>query len=64
MLASEMRDAIRKSVLCWLATADAQGRPKVSPKEIFAALDDKHIVITHIASPQSVRNIQQNRTSA
>jgi predicted pyridoxine 5'-phosphate oxidase superfamily flavin-nucleotide-binding protein len=38
---------IHRSVLCWIATADAQGQPNVSPKEVFA-------------SPISVKNIQQN----
>ena len=47
-------------VLCWLATVDAQGQPHVSPKEVFAVFDEQHLVIAHIASPISVRNIQQN----
>ena len=47
-------------VLCWLATADAEGQPNVSPKEVFAVVDERHLVIAHIASPISVRNIQQN----
>jgi len=51
---------IHRSVLCWLATVDAHGQPNVSPKEVFAAFDEQHLVIAHIASPISVRNIQQN----
>ena len=51
---------IHRTVLCWLATVDAQGQPNVSPKEVFAAFDENHLVIAHIASPISVRNIQQN----
>jgi predicted pyridoxine 5'-phosphate oxidase superfamily flavin-nucleotide-binding protein len=47
-------------VLCWLATVDAQGQPNVSPKEVFAALDEQHLVIAHIASPTSVKNMLQN----
>jgi len=53
-------DFIHRTVLCWLATVDAQGQPNVSPKEVFAAFDENHLVIAHIASPISVRNIQQN----
>lgn len=30
-----LRAAIETSVLCWLATVDADGQPNVSPKEIF-----------------------------
>jgi len=51
---------IHRTVLCWLATVDAQGQPNGSPKEVFAAFDENHLVIAHIASPISVRNIQQN----
>ena len=47
-------------VLCWLATVDEQGQPNVSPKEVFAVLDKQYLLIAHIASPQSVRNIQHN----
>ena len=47
-------------MLCWLGTADGDGQPNVSPKEVFAFVDERHLVIAHIASPISVRNIQQN----
>ncbi len=47
-------------MLCWLATVDAQGQPHVSPKEVFAAFDEQHVVIAHIASPTSVKNVLQN----
>ena len=58
-LTAEMRDHIERSVLCWLATVDPEGRPSVSPKEVFAA-DGDDVVIAHIASPSSVRNIEAN----
>ena len=49
-----------QSVLCWLATVDDLGQANVSPKEIFAIVDDEHIVIANIASPHSARNIRTN----
>lgn len=49
----------RSSVLCWLATVDAQGQPNVSPKEVWAIADDQHVVVANIASPISIRNIAQ-----
>jgi uncharacterized protein len=55
-----LRVDIAGSVLCWLATADASGRPNASPKEIFAALGDDRLVIADIASPVSVANITVN----
>ncbi|MEL6613834.1 MAG: pyridoxamine 5'-phosphate oxidase family protein [Bacteroidota bacterium] len=60
MLTPEILDAIDRSVLCWLATADANGVPNVSPKEAFAAHDERSLLIAQIASPQSVRNIEVN----
>jgi predicted pyridoxine 5'-phosphate oxidase superfamily flavin-nucleotide-binding protein len=47
-------------VLCWLATVDAKGQPNVSPKEVWAIADDQHVVVAHIASPTSARNIAQH----
>ncbi len=55
-----IREAARRSVLCWLATVDAEGQPNVSPKEVWAIADDQHVVVAHIASPISARNIAQH----
>ncbi|MEO1094285.1 MAG: pyridoxamine 5'-phosphate oxidase family protein [Cyanobacteria bacterium J06638_28] len=60
MLSDEVLRYIDQSVLCWLATVDTDGWPTVSPKEVFAALDDTHIIIANIASPGSVRNIRMH----
>jgi predicted pyridoxine 5'-phosphate oxidase superfamily flavin-nucleotide-binding protein len=57
VLTDAVRQAARSSVLCWLATVDAQGQPNVSPKEVWAIADDQHVVVANIASPVSVRNI-------
>jgi predicted pyridoxine 5'-phosphate oxidase superfamily flavin-nucleotide-binding protein len=51
--------AAQRSVLCWLATVDAQGQPNVSPKEVWAIADDQHVVVADIASPVTARNIAQ-----
>ena len=58
-LTEDMRRTIDDGVLAWLATVDADGQPNVSPKEVFAA-HGNDIVIAHIASPRSVRNIRAN----
>lgn len=60
MLPPELHESAARSVLCWLATVDAGGQPNVSPKEIFAVVDAEHLVIANIASPTSVRNVEQN----
>ena len=59
LLNESVREAARRSVLCWLATVDGHGLPNVSPKEVWAIADDAHVVVANIASPQSVRNIAQ-----
>lgn len=59
LLPEAVRDVARRSVLCWLATVDAQGRPNVSPKEVWAMVDDRHVVVANIASPETARNIAQ-----
>lgn len=60
MLTTDIRQYIDRSVLCWLATADAQGQPNVSPKEIFTHHGSDRFLIAQIASPQSARNIRVN----
>lgn len=52
--------AMRRSVLCWLATVDAEGWPSVSPKEVFAPFDASRLVIANIASPGSARNVARS----
>jgi predicted pyridoxine 5'-phosphate oxidase superfamily flavin-nucleotide-binding protein len=59
-LSLEFRKYIKKSVLCWLATASAENIPNVSPKEIFNLYANDNIIVANIASPQTVRNIKQN----
>ena len=59
LLNKPVREAARRSVLCWLATVDADGQPNVSPKEVWAISDEQHVVVANIASSMSVRNIAQ-----
>jgi predicted pyridoxine 5'-phosphate oxidase superfamily flavin-nucleotide-binding protein len=60
LLNYSVREAASRSVLCWLATVDAEGQPNVSPKEVWAIADEQHVVVAHIASPISARNIAQH----
>jgi predicted pyridoxine 5'-phosphate oxidase superfamily flavin-nucleotide-binding protein len=53
-----VRDDAAASVLCWFATVSPDGSPNVSPKEVFAALDDRTLVVADIASPVTVRNLR------
>lgn len=64
MAAHHLNDAVRldinNSVLCWLASVDADGMPNVSPKQTFLPYGDDLILIGEIASPVSLANIQSN----
>ena len=60
MFTDEVFSWIDRSVLCWLATVNADGMPNVSPKETFAAHGSDTLLIANIASPNSVRNILAN----
>ncbi|MBS9461329.1 pyridoxamine 5'-phosphate oxidase family protein [Flagellimonas sp. 389] len=59
-LTKEIKESINKSVLCWLATVSTKNIPNVSPKEIFRYYGTNKIIIANIASPQTIKNIQQN----
>lgn len=60
MITTDVTKYIDQSVLCWLATSDMDNFPNVSPKEVFTWHDDNTLLIAHIASPNSVRNIRSN----
>jgi uncharacterized protein len=60
MLTEEVKTYLERSVLCWLATISEDGTPNASPKEIFVPEGDDHVLIAHVASPKSVRNIRTN----
>jgi len=59
-LTTEIKAYINKCVLCWLATVSTENIPNVSPKEIFHYYGTDKIIVANIASPQTVRNIEQN----
>lgn len=60
MLTPDVIHYIDSSVLCWLATASQDGLPNVSPKEVFTYYKGDSVIIANIASPQTVKNINQN----
>ena len=60
LIDNEVVESIEASVLCWLATVGEDGSPNVSPKEAFTHDGNGRLLIAHIASPQSVKNIESN----
>ena len=61
ILTTSIKESIDSCVLCWLATSSAKEVPNVSPKEIFTHYGDDQIIIANIASPQTIKNIKQNK---
>jgi hypothetical protein len=45
--------------LCWLATVSPENVPNVSPEEVFNYYGTDKIIIAKIASPESVKNMNQ-----
>lgn len=60
LLDDAVLSAMKRSVLCWLATVGPDGCPNVSPKEIFCAYGPRTLLIANIASPGSAGNIAHN----
>ena len=60
-LTAAIKESIDNSVLCWLATSSVENVPNVSPKEIFSYFENDSIIVANIASPQTVRNLKQNK---
>jgi len=63
MLNEKVKKSIDDSILCWLATSNKIGQPNVSPKEIFTYHDDV-ILVANISSPNTIKNIQENKQIA
>ena len=51
---------IEEQRLGFVATADLDGTPNVSPKGTFIVLDDKRIAFGEIRSPGTIRNLRAN----
>ncbi|CAN0601826.1 unnamed protein product, partial [Ectocarpus sp. 12 AP-2014] len=60
-ITDHIKDSMNESVLCWLATASIDLVPNVSPKEIFSFFKYDVVIVANIASPQTVKNIRQNK---
>jgi predicted pyridoxine 5'-phosphate oxidase superfamily flavin-nucleotide-binding protein len=55
-----MKRIIREQRLGFVATADPDGTPNVSPKGTFVVLDDQTIAFGEIRSPGTIRNLRAN----
>ena len=60
MLTPDMKRIIQEQRLGFVATADREGKPNVSPKGTFVVLDDETIAFGEIRSPGTIRNLRIN----
>ena len=60
VLSDEAKSLIAEHRPSFIATADENGRPNVSPKGSFQVLDDEHVLFADVQSPRTVANLRQN----
>jgi uncharacterized protein len=60
ILTEEMKDAVRRQRLGYVATVCPDGTPNLSPKGTTTVWDDEHLVFADIRSPGTVENLQRN----
>jgi hypothetical protein len=57
MLTPELRKIIESYPLGFVASANEDGTPNLSPKGTFVILDDRHLAFGYIRSPQTLANL-------
>src|ERR1700746_3232534 len=60
MLTADMKRIVEEQRLGFVATADPDGTPNLSPKSTFAVLDDATLAFGEICSPGTLRNLRFN----
>ncbi len=60
MLTDEMRRLIEEQRLGFVATANPDGSPNLSPKATFVAVDSHTIGFAEIRSPRTLANVQRD----
>jgi predicted pyridoxine 5'-phosphate oxidase superfamily flavin-nucleotide-binding protein len=60
MLTPDMKRIIQEQRLGFVATANPDGTPNVSPKGTFVVLDEETIAFGEIRSPGTIRNLRAN----
>ena len=62
-LDADMRRVVDEQRLSFVATVNPDGTPNLSPKGSIRVWDDHHLVFGDIRSPNTVRNLEINRTT-
>ncbi|MBQ75162.1 MAG: flavin-nucleotide-binding protein [Gammaproteobacteria bacterium] len=59
-ISSDIREFVSAQRLGFLATVCPNGTPNLSPKGLTFVLDENHLAIGEVRSPQSVKNLRSN----
>ncbi len=59
-LTQEMKDLIETQKICFVATADRQGKPNVSPKGSIYVVDDETLAFADLYSQKTRANLMSN----
>ena len=60
LVTGPVRVLIETQRLCYVATVSPDGQPNLSPKGSLKVLDSHHLAFAHIASPQTLANLEAN----
>ena len=60
ILTPEMKEAIPRIRLSFVATVTPDGKPNLSAKGSLCVWDDDHLLFADIASPQTMKNLASN----
>lgn len=60
ILTLEMKEAVPRIRLAFVATVSPDGRPNLSAKGSLGVWDDDHLLFADIASPQTMSNLASN----
>ena len=60
ILTPEMKKAIPRICLSFVATVTPDGKPNLSAKGSLCVWDDDHLLFADIASPQTMKNLASN----
>ena len=60
MFDHDMKSIVDETILCYVATANEDGSPNLSPKSSLRVHDDTHLIFANMASPQTVRNLRRD----
>lgn len=60
ILTEHMKEVVRGTMLCFVATINKDGSPNLSPKSSLRVHGDAHLLFADMASPRTVMNLRRD----